>query len=133
MQQEDGTLPTPFGATRSGRNLLAIAQGIRTISESTGDGSDSLAWSAAIGAAKMIVFLGFAFHDQNMSLLIPPDNAEEKRKEIIATSVGISDSNQEGIQAVFSKQFDTAGILRKDLPCSELLGEYSGRLRALLS
>ena len=124
--QDGGT--TPFGATRSGKHLVAIANGVRTISESIGDGNEPKAWSTTLATADTVVFLGFAFHPLNMSLLIPAEPAE-RLDQIIGTAVGISAPNLIEIRNGIGEQFGTTPSLRDDRTCFELFDEFSRLLR----
>jgi hypothetical protein len=70
-----GPLPTlgnrgvGFGA--SSNNCVGLAQRIRTYTEQITDGDELSAIQDEVLWAQCIVFLGFAYHDQNMRLLTP--------------------------------------------------------------
>ena len=58
----------PFGTTDT-RNCLALARGIKTYTEQITYAGDLSAIHAEVLSAQSIVFLGFAYHDQNMLCL----------------------------------------------------------------
>ena len=77
--------------------------------------------------SKRIIFLGFGFHEQNMSLL-KVDAGE--RRTIYATAQGISEADtsiiltqllENGIGTGFS---NNSTLIRRDLSCSMLFDEY---------
>ena len=79
-----------FGATRA--NWVALSQGIKTYTEQIGSGEMTSRIAGIIDGADHIVFLGFAYHDQNMLLLKPPKQAEEgASKQIFGTAYGMSE------------------------------------------
>jgi hypothetical protein len=71
-----GKLPTmstngvPFGL--ASQNHLAPARGIKTYTEQISDTAELSAIREEIATAQNIIFLGFAYHDQNMQMLLPP-------------------------------------------------------------
>ena len=81
--------------------------------------------------AEIIVFLGFAFHDENMELM--KSSAPNRLKRVFATARGISDSDREVIRDqisdVFGKKEDGIPIeLRQNLNCHQIFDEYSRTL-----
>jgi hypothetical protein len=84
----DGSVP--FGATRA--NWAQLANGIKTYTEQIGAADVMTNIRAAIDGAEHIVFLGFAYHDQNMTLLKPSKNFDNY-KSIYGTAFGMSDSD----------------------------------------
>ena len=126
---QGGDQTTPFGATHTGGNLLAIANGIKTISETSAVQDGAADWSEALGAAQRVVFLGFAFHPQNMLLLRPAETSNQVRKRIFATAHGISDTNQELARASIKHQFGSSVdqgqmYVRGDLKCAGLFDVF---------
>jgi hypothetical protein len=57
----------PFGATRA--NYVALAKGIRTYTEQVGEIAGEIA--VEVARANCIVFLGFAYHSQNLQIIHP--------------------------------------------------------------
>jgi hypothetical protein len=79
----------PFGATQA--NWVKLAEGIKTYTEQIGAGDLTGRIAAKIHDAQHIVFLGFAFHEQNMLLLRPPTALGPKK--LFGTAFGMSDSD----------------------------------------
>jgi hypothetical protein len=73
-------------------NYAALADGIKTYTEQIGDSKIVDAISEKVEQAQTIVFLGFAYHDQNMLLLQPPKQLPAS-KNIFGTAYGMSDSD----------------------------------------
>lgn len=115
---------TAFGANVSGRNLLSLAEQIKTYTERVEDHAAMTEIRREVLEAEIIVFLGFAFHPQNMRLIYPdiPGNATR----VFATARGIS----QGDSVIVTKQIlDLFGSkpqihLKHNLPCSGLFDEY---------
>jgi len=90
----------------------------------------------AFVAADKIVFLGFAFHDQNLKLLRPEVDLD--RKMVFGTGFGMSDNDISVVKAQLTQFFNTkarlsiAGrlLLEKSLKCAELLDHYGKSLPA---
>lgn len=79
-----------FGATRA--NWVGLSQGIKTYTEQIGSGEMTSRIAGIIHGADHIVFLGFAYHDQNMLLLQPPKELGAS-KRIFGTAWGMSESD----------------------------------------
>jgi hypothetical protein len=79
-----------FGATRA--NWVGLSQGIKTYTEQIGSGEMTGRIAGIIDGADHIVFLGFAYHDQNMLLLKPPKELDAS-KRIFGTAFGMSKSD----------------------------------------
>lgn len=91
----------PLGGMASAR-ILSVAQGIRTFTEQVADDEALTSIKGCLAGADRIVFLGFAFHRQNMKLLSTPT---QDHVEVIATAVGISSSDQAVIQREVVESF----------------------------
>ncbi len=77
-------------------DLYLVSQRLQTFSESLRDPEKSAAIKALIRQAETLIFLGFAFYDQNMELL--GDNVEKLKKNsdirrVYATTFGMSESD----------------------------------------
>jgi len=79
-----------FGATSA--NWVQLADGIKTYTEQIGAGEVTSRIAAMIHRADHIVFLGFAYHDQNMLLLQPPKQLSAS-KTIFGTAFAMSDAD----------------------------------------
>jgi hypothetical protein len=85
-----GTLrEVPFGASRA--NYNTIAQGIKTYTEQIAAADVMKELADEVSRAACIVFLGFAYHSQNMRLLAPP--ARISAKPMYGTAFKMSDSD----------------------------------------
>ena len=89
-----GTVPDniPFGSTAV--NCSELVSGIKTYTEQAGDASMSEHLIAELDEAEHIVFLGFAYHEQNMRLLAPKKELPSS-KQIFGTAYGMSESDVE--------------------------------------
>ena len=91
-----GQLPTsseqgvPFGTTDT-RDCLKLAQGIKTYSEQITEADNQLAIEAEVISARCIVFLGFAYHDQNMLMLTPRKSLDYM--PVYGTAYGMSEDD----------------------------------------
>jgi hypothetical protein len=122
---QSGGLSVPFGETRAGRSLLDIATQIKTFTEQTEDHESLAAMRKRVEEAETLVFLGFAFHPQNMELITP--EAPSKVRRVFATAMGFSDHDCAAIKADICDMLghDQADIqLRNDLTCARLFQEY---------
>jgi hypothetical protein len=122
----------PFGGHQRRPDLLVkYAENIRTFTERVEEGAELAATRAEVAAADTIVFLGFAFHPQNLKLLSP--GRDTVAWKVFATAYGISDADSRVIQneigAVLSGP--TASVREmyfRKLRCAELFDEFSRSL-----
>lgn len=105
-----GSLGTPFPANEGhvpfaaeSFDLLSSADGIRTYSEAVE--SDMIkAVQQAVRRAESIVFLGFAYHDQNMRLIDPEFGGLSMRpSRAFATTYGLSESDRKYVESEISE------------------------------
>ena len=119
-----------YGLKPSGPNLVKISEGIRTFTEGIDPNHSRIVEiRRTLEQAKRIVFLGFAFHRLNLSLLFPglADGQQILNRSTYATGHGISDADGQEIRrelsnlgAVFQERFN----FRNDLTCTKLFREY---------
>jgi hypothetical protein len=81
----------PFGLTRA--NYRDLAQGIKTYTEQAADADAVNEIAIEIARAECIVFLGFAYHSQNMLMLRPPDQIQHK--PVYGSAFKMSDADVE--------------------------------------
>lgn len=113
--------------------LARVATEIRTFTEQVEEGEQLDAIRAAVAGAERIVFLGFAFHRQNVDLIRADilDNAE-----ILGTVHGISSADQSVIRSELASAFGYEGVaplLRPTLAdetCHEFFRNYWRSLTA---
>lgn len=87
---QDPSSHIAFGGEIDSQRLILIASRIRTYSEAVNEDSELRAAREALGRADKIVYLGFAFHEQNMDLLQIPSEFERSTIRAYATTQGIS-------------------------------------------
>ena len=79
----DGNTPTPFGAITHAQDLEILAGEIKTFSERIKAGYVD-AIKDHVAAVDTLLFLGFAYHSQNIELLTPPaDHPYVKRMQVM--------------------------------------------------
>lgn len=127
-QDPDHTLQVPYGAERY--NLLELSKQIKTFHETVDEKAEIDNIAREIHKAKIIVFLGFAFHEQNLKLIDPKMNSHPKR--VYATVWEVSDSNRTVIMSAIgdllkSNQGVTPGAFEfaVGLKCARLLHNFS--------
>jgi hypothetical protein len=89
-----------FGDRPTSDQLTQSAARLKTFTEGTDHGASQIdAIRNAIAGTKTLIFLGFAFHPLNLKLLYgqSPAGAVRRDCEVIATAMGISDSDKDEI------------------------------------
>jgi hypothetical protein len=124
----------PFGASDiRGPNLLRLAWRIKTFTEQIHDELTVNAIREQVKNAEAVVFLGFAFHAQNIDLITPANDTKIIR--VFATAKGISMGDSAIVMRQIRnlvagsahRQFD---LQIKDITCTELVDEYRRMLTA---
>lgn len=100
--QDPGGLGVPFGG---GGSLLPIAAQIKTFTESLGGEAPIEGIHAALCEAEQVIFLGFAYHRQNIQLLTPPNGVPAGIKRLYGTAFGVSHSDLEVISTDVANMF----------------------------
>lgn len=125
-----GNQSVEFGAEIDSLALLNIANQIKTFTEGTDpQSSDILAIRNHVNKADTIVFLGFAYHELNMELLLPDSSTPDlsKLRSCFGTAKQISDHNCEIIKnrlKAFYKRNVNYLIINNKLDCNHLFEEY---------
>lgn len=116
------------------QQLAEVVPEIRTFTEQVEEGDRLNAIRGAIADADRIVFLGFAFHRQNVALI---SSEVSDHAQILATALGISSSDRAVIESELAEAFGFAGdrnaSSRVNLAvatCSELFKDYWRTLTA---
>ncbi len=130
---QEGDAPSVSFGDGSPQQLAEVAQQVRTFTERVTEGDQLAAMRAAMGGADRVVFLGFAFHRQNVELLGQrmPDHSE-----IIATAYQISRSDKSVIEDELGKAFqheaniNDSRIQLADMTCAQFFKEYWRTLTA---
>lgn len=126
--QEKNQFDITFGKEITADQLLEQTNKIKTYSEQTAEQETLNAIRQEIRTANTLIFLGMAYHKQNLDLLMP--EAETKVRKIYGTSFGISESNKEIHKTELRPFLDSTGkavdhVYLNDLKCSNFLDEYS--------
>lgn len=114
----------PFGGTDV--NLIEVSQRIRTYADQMSGDSAAKAISGFMNDAEVLVFLGFAFHPQNLDLL----HIRERRHNplIIGTAYGVSQYNRQRYVENLTSRYSPSGTAPQlaDMTCAQLMRDFSG-------
>lgn len=98
-----------FGAEPRAEQLLELSHKIKTFTEGTDpDSSEILEIRKHMGMANRLIFLGFAFYEQNMRLIkpdLPNENINKPPLKSFATTKGISESDELTIKGLIKELF----------------------------
>lgn len=126
-----GSLPwqghggTEYGAKAKVDKIESIYERIRTFGEQLDDKELILSLREQIRLASSVVFLGFAFHRQNVELLTPGESGTPK--SVFATAYGVSKNGCDVIERQIRRMLrliNTPPQIRRDLTCSKLFDVY---------
>ena len=116
----------PFGGNDHSRmDYRDLSKQIKTYTERVEEESTVFSMREAIRDAECIVFLGFAYHKQNMKLLFEHQPLPKKTKPVFGTALGMSDADQQEVIGELSDLFpeidedeeeDDGGLLGVSLP-----------------
>lgn len=130
-QKNDG--PSVGFGQGTPQQLADVVQQVRTFTERIEEGDELAAMRATIADADRVVFLGFAFHRQNVELLA---QKMQDHSEIVATAYQISKSDKYVIEDELSEAFDYELEVRGsrvelvDMTCNQFFKEYWRTLTA---
>jgi hypothetical protein len=112
-----------FGAQPSSELLLDLSGQIRTFTEGTdSESSDIEEIHDLVKQSKRVLFLGFAYHDQNLGLFLP---AGLETCPCFGTAYRESDSNRQSIVDTLNNLgFRSPYITIQNLECSKFLRDY---------
>ena len=125
-----GQAQMEFGAEPNSQDLIRLAEQIKTFTEGTNPkASDILEIRRQVATADILVFLGFAYHKQNLELLKRPDNIGDNEKSATncyGTTVGISGADLDVITAELEARCNAAMFRNEDrnLTCRDLFDTY---------
>jgi hypothetical protein len=139
---QNGSVPVRYGNNERS-DLLAISKEIKTFSEGLSDKEMMSAIRGLVMDAKHLVFLGFAFHPQNVDLLKTHPNSSGMSR-IFATVKGISPSDQGSVKISLAhllnrkvNAHERSNVFVNDLTfeflegdCAKIFGEYWRSLSA---
>ena len=123
-----GDKGTSFGEECGRVDLLSLASQIRTYKEHIGDQDAKERLGKLVHEAKYIIFLGFAYHKQNLQLMKPPPYTHQKL--VRGTAKHMSDENRNEargrvFQALRTGQVNLNIDLHTELTCYELIRNFS--------
>lgn len=119
-----------FGAEPCAQDLVELAKQIKTFTEGTNpEASNIMEIRDQVAKAETLVFLGFAYHKQNLELLKRPTHRRRDGKVVsqcYGTALGMSDADIHAI--AFDLQEVCGGFIRPDLgnnlTCLKLFNTY---------
>jgi hypothetical protein len=115
-----------FGSRKRGDALLRIARSIKTFSERIDEGTELHEMRVRVANAEQIIFLGFAYHRQNLQLLSPGYPAQPK--SLYGTALGISKSDQtvlrQQIPGYMSPASEDITVNLTSLTSAQIIGDY---------
>ncbi|WP_373473595.1 SIR2 family protein [Sphingorhabdus lacus] len=135
-----GSGSVEFGATRPA--LITMMDGIKTFTESIDDEDKSKKIQSLVKSAETLVFLGFAFHDQNVQLLaedVPKREKQSAIRRVYGTVYGMSKPDQNVVKGKIAQMLrgrplrergDSYEIELFDGKCVDLFAEYWRSLSA---
>ena len=128
-----------FGSEATGR-YLHLASGIRTYAEQMADATLQKEVRQDVANAEAIVFLGCAYHPQNMDMihdpLSAPMPAPAKRRLVFGTTCKMSESDKLNVEGKLKSMFSSSGRLSEprtfllDAKCVEFVRQYRRTLSA---
>lgn len=117
-----------YGEEPSHGQLLQLAKQIKTFTEGAESGDMQSIHSLMVSSPR-IVFLGFAFHERNMELLLPKSAAKPAAKYIYGTAYGMSDDSTDSICTDLVATYkQVSPVLRNIHTCYGLLHDLERRL-----
>ncbi len=130
---QKGDAPSVDFGEGSPQQLADVAQQVRTFTERVEEGEALAAMRATMAGADRVVFLGFAFHRQNVELIA---EKMQDHSELVATAYKISNSDKSVIEDELGKAFKHEFIMQDsriklaDMTCANLFNEYWRTLTA---
>jgi len=124
--------PVKFGTVDT-RQLIEVAKQLQTFTERVQEGTEISAMKSSVAKADRIIFLGFAFHRQNVELIA---EKTQGHTEIIATALNISSNDRTVIKAELESEFGFTAfagesrITFADTTCQSLFKDYWRSLTA---
>jgi hypothetical protein len=116
-------MSVPFGTDRL--NWVSAADGIKTYTEQAAASEVLKDIQKKVEWAECIVFLGFAYHSQNMKMLQPSIRTD---KVIYGTAYGMSGPDVTEVNKLIAKTFAPREIHTDNLKCAALFDHYAKSL-----
>lgn len=124
-----------YGGGLNPKPLLEHAEKIKTFTEGANKKASEISEiRGLVDTSETLLFLGFAFHSLNMSLIAPKkkngDDVNNKRN--YATAFGVSKNDAEAISTEISGMRNGGRAeVRNDLKCVEIFSEYTRAISLL--
>jgi hypothetical protein len=120
-----------FGAEPDGARLLDLAGQIKTFAEGTDPHSSDIDQiRQSLQTASRVVFLGFAYHKQNLELL-SPSPMQGPGPRVYGTSFGISRSDVDVVTSMINGMLRPQTAAYPSVKCKELFFEFWRNLSLL--
>jgi hypothetical protein len=119
-----------YGGEPSSQQLFNLAQGIKTFTEGTDpSASHILGIRDAVSKAKRFVFLGYAYHPQNMDLLLGTTPKSTTTRMVHGTAYNMSRSDTDIVQMKLDASlFAPSAVIDNEATCAQLFHKYSRSL-----
>ncbi len=116
-----GNPKVSFGGLYADADISALAGQIRTYTEQAEQGlQDQI--QAVIEPAALVIFLGFGFHQQNLTLIKDRAPSARRHKHIFGTVYGINEHNYQALGGRLSRNLQTGFVPQLlDMRAAELL------------
>lgn len=122
-----GNSPIEFGQKVNAKQLFQLTKKIKTFTEGTDpDSSEIIAIREHVLNASKAIFMGFAFHKLNMTLITPNDiQPRPNGFKCFGSAYGISESDKEAIKNQINELYaENVETNIEQLPCFKLFNEY---------
>lgn len=115
----------PFGATRL--NCVALSERIKTYTEQAVVAEITSAIQEEVEQADCVVFLGFAYHSQNIQMIRVSNRSD---KVIYGTAFGMSEADVSVVTSLIDRALSSPGPfhIENRLRCAELFNFYARSL-----
>lgn len=113
------------GYGNSGSNCAMLAAQIKTYTEQVDEETVLKNIRTLIDRAQSVVFLGFAYHSQNMRML---ETTARNGKVVYGTSFGMSSSDVSQVQASIARTLAPSAIGVDGMKCAALFDNYAKSL-----
>lgn len=116
-----------FGGSPDVLKLYRLAEEIKTFTEGTSiHDSEILAIRACMQNADRFVFLGYAYHQMNMDLLLGDTPKSEKTRRVFGTAFGMSTYDSELVRdRLDATLFAPMAWIKNDATCFSLFHDFS--------
>jgi hypothetical protein len=125
LRWQDPALGNAYGDEVTPRDLIRIASGLKTFTEGV-DSAEIANLRRDMLLAQKIVFLGFAYHKQNLELLFDaPKSVPQRAIGIYGTTLGVSPSDVQLIESELNGfRGGTARFAPSNSTCVDLFSDY---------